>query len=247
MKPPRILFADGKQHVRDHFLSLFHAMHYQTVAAQDGRQLGELCRTFRPDVLVTDEHLPDGSGLAAAAAAAREHLTAIIVLAAAVGSDLLRQLDQEPLVLGCLVKPVNPSELEAAVRIAARRGRELRAEALRAPPSSDEEALLRRAERAVMRWAGVDAEAAQCRLRELAAARGLSLAGLAHTVLNAEEAFTVGAKPAGEEVAAHLSVTPAQHLRHPARHRTGREPHHHGEAGPAVEGQPSAEEAAGAY
>jgi AmiR/NasT family two-component response regulator len=203
MRQLRILFAAGKQHVRDHFLSLFTSARYQAVAAEDGKQLAELCRSFRPDVIVADEQLPDGPGLVAATAIARECQAAVIVLAEKVEPSLLRQLDEEPLLSGCLLKPVNCAELEAAARIAARRSRELRAAAPAAEPAADGQ-LLQSAERVLMKRAGVNAEEAQRRLHDLAAARGLGPSELARIILNAEDAFAFAAKPPDARAAGRL-------------------------------------------
>jgi DNA-binding response OmpR family regulator len=190
MRHLRVLFADGKQHVRDHFLSLFAQLGHQAAAAQDGKQLAEMCRTLRPDVLVIDEHLPDGSGLQAAAAG-QESQTAIVLLTEAVGQDLLRRVEAERLVTACLVKPVNPSELEAATRIAARRSEEMRRVPAAPQLTTDAAQLLEHAERVIMRRAGVNVEEARHRLGAVGAAHGLGLPEAARVILQAEEAFAL--------------------------------------------------------
>jgi two-component system, response regulator PdtaR len=234
MKHLRVLFADGKQHVRDHFLSLFAQLGYQAAAAQDSKQLAEMCRALRPDVLVIDEHLPDGSGLDAAAAAGRESQTAVVLLTEAVGQDLLRRVESERLVTACLVKPVSPLELEAATRIAARRSEEMRTAAAAQQQTTDAAQLLEHAERVIMRRAGVNLEEARHRLGALAEAHGLQLPEVARVILQAEEAFVLPLRrPPG--TARHVVAVQDAQGRPASRKHPGQQARSPGKAPPSSE------------
>ena len=120
--------------------------------ARDGAEALELCRTLRPDVLLTDIEMPRLTGLELAAAIQRESLpTRVIILTTfARGGYLRRALDAGA--SGYLLKDAPAEQLANAVRRVKTGGRvidpELAAEAWSEPdPLTDRE-------RQVLRMAG---------------------------------------------------------------------------------------------
>src|SRR5438309_9318442 len=53
---------------------------HDVMTAADGRHLVEACRTFHPDLVVTDFAMPELDGLAAATAANRERPVPVILI-----------------------------------------------------------------------------------------------------------------------------------------------------------------------
>src|SRR3954466_5616683 len=82
-KPLRIAVADDESDVREFFERYLPRLGHQVVAsAEDGRRLVELCRTAKPDLVITDVRMPGLDGLAAAAELFREQAVPVIVVTA---------------------------------------------------------------------------------------------------------------------------------------------------------------------
>jgi CheY-like chemotaxis protein len=111
----RIAVADDEPDVRDYFQRMLPYLGHEVVAiASNGRELVELCRERKPDLIIADVRMPDMDGDAAIAEICREAPTPFILISAY--SKAARMPD------GCgsvgrayLTKPMKRSELEMAI------------------------------------------------------------------------------------------------------------------------------------
>jgi two-component system, response regulator PdtaR len=111
----RVALADDESELRGYCQKLLSRLGHQVVVvAENGRDLLEQCRLQHPDVVLTDLRMPEMGGIPAARVLQQEQPTPIILMSAHFDADALACAEADH-VLGCLVKPINPSELEAAL------------------------------------------------------------------------------------------------------------------------------------
>lgn len=111
----RIVVADDEPDMREYLQKLLPRLGHQVVgAADDGRTLIELCRTQRPDLVVTDIKMPNVDGIDAAEQIYRERPVPILLVSAYHDAELIARAEADH-VLGYLVKPINPAELGLAI------------------------------------------------------------------------------------------------------------------------------------
>ena len=111
----RIAVADDEPVVRDYFQRILSYLgHEVVVIASNGRELVELCRGKKPDLIIADVRMPDMDGDAAIAEICRDAPTPFILISAY--SKPSQMAD------GCgsvgrayLTKPMKRSDLEAAI------------------------------------------------------------------------------------------------------------------------------------
>jgi putative two-component system response regulator len=120
--PPTVLVADDTDSVRSLFSDLLVADGYRVLMACDGAAAFEAAQRYRPDVLLLDVRMPGLDGLEVCRrikAAAETRLTPVIlVTGAADGGDRLEGIEAGA--DDFLMKPVNPLELRARVRVLSR-------------------------------------------------------------------------------------------------------------------------------
>lgn len=115
-KPLRIAVADDEPDVRDYFQRILPHLGHEVVAtASNGRELVQLCREKKPDLIIADVRMPDMDGDVAIAEICRETPTPFILISAY--SKPTKVAD------GCgavgrayLTKPMKRSDLEAAIQ-----------------------------------------------------------------------------------------------------------------------------------
>ncbi len=112
----RIAVADDELDVRDYFERMLPYLGHEVVAiASNGRELVELCREKRPDLIIADVRMPDMDGDAAIAEICRESPTPFILISAY--SKLARMSDGfESVSRAYLTKPMKRGDLEQAIQ-----------------------------------------------------------------------------------------------------------------------------------
>lgn len=111
----RIAIADDDRSMREVLQVLLRNLgHEVVVAAENGQSLIKQCAILRPDVIITDNLMPDISGAEAAAIIYEQRPTQIILLSAFCDRELVIDAEQKH-VLMYLVKPVSVAHLEAAL------------------------------------------------------------------------------------------------------------------------------------
>lgn len=113
-RPLRIAIADDEADIRSYFRRLLQRLGHEVVCeAATGRELVEMCLAQRPDLIISDQHMPDLSGLEAGNEIAQTLSVPMIVVSA---HDLPPDLDQNTTIVEFLTKPAKLTELEAAIQ-----------------------------------------------------------------------------------------------------------------------------------
>ncbi len=188
----RIAVADDERDTRQ-FLEevLTHLGHKVVVNAETGRQLIERCRTTSPDLIITDIRMPDMDGLEAAAVVTRERPLPIIALSAHSEKELIDRASAGP-VMTYLIKPIKPTDLQAAIAMAAARFEQFRKvsqEAASLRQALEDRKVIERAKEIVARRLRLEEAMAFRRLQKLASVRNHKLAEVAQRILEADRVF----------------------------------------------------------
>jgi CheY-like chemotaxis protein len=119
-RPLKIVVADDERDTREYLREYGCHLGHDVRAAADGRQLVEICRAFKPDLIVTDYAMPGLDGLAAAAEVNRDRAVPVILISGRDDAESLAKADGSPVVT-FLAKPVREAELRAAIAAVATR------------------------------------------------------------------------------------------------------------------------------
>ena len=188
----RVAVADDESDTRQ-FLQemLTHLGHTVVGAADTGRRLVEVCRAARPDLVVTDIKMPDLDGLEAAAEVNRTHPVPVVLISAHHEAELLDRAAAD-YVMTYLVKPVKPTDLQAAVTMAAAKFalfRKAAAENAELKQALEDRKVIERAKGAVTRRVGVNEADAYRRMRKVASDKNRKLVDVARDILAADDVF----------------------------------------------------------
>lgn len=191
-RPLRIAVADDEPLMQRFYQQTLKELGHEVIAvAGTGEDLLAQCRSYHPDLVITDIRMPDMDGLDAARKICDETPVPIILLSAYHNSELVDRALAEQ-VLAYLVKPVKKADLETAIAIVMRRFSEFRALHQQADDlrqALEDRKVIERAKGILMKMAGLDENAAFHRLQKLASAKNLKLVEVARLILTAEEAF----------------------------------------------------------
>ncbi len=190
--PLRIVVADDEPDMRDFFEKSLRRLGHQVVAvASDGRQLVELNRTARPDLIITDIKMPELDGIDAAVAIYKERPVPVILVSAFHDAELLQRAEADH-ILGYLVKPIKLVDLEPVIALAIRRFEQfeaLRKEAADLRQALEDRKVIERAKGVLMKKAQLGEQEAFQRLQKLASDKSRKLVEIARMILIAEEAL----------------------------------------------------------
>ncbi|MBV9126035.1 MAG: response regulator [Planctomycetes bacterium] len=191
-QPLRIAVADHEPDTRLFLQELLSQLGHAAVAvAESGRQLAEQCHATRPDLVITDIHLPDMDGVAAGALVNRERPVPVILITGNGDFDLLASAGGGP-IMACLTKPVKPVDLQAAITLGLRHFehfQQLRKENADLRRTLEDRKIIERAKGAIMKRLRVDEEEAFRKLRKAASDQNRKLVEMAQVLLKAEETF----------------------------------------------------------
>jgi response regulator NasT len=191
----RIAVAEDELLMQKYLEETLTLLGYQVVClAGTGRELIELCKQHRPELVITDIRLPDMDGLSAVSVVYANEPVPIIVISAFHDPELIERAERNH-VLAYLVKPIKQEDLEPSIAIAMSRFQEFRAmrqESDNLRQALEDRKLIERAKGLLMKRAGIDEPEAFRRLQKLARDRNQKLAEIAQIILTAEEAFQRG-------------------------------------------------------
>jgi two-component system, response regulator PdtaR len=198
MKPSlRIAVADDEPDMRDYFRKSLPRLGHQVVAvAQNGRELVELCKVQRPDLVITDIKMPDMDGIDAAIQLYRERPVPVILVSAYHDPELIARAEADH-ILGYLVKPIEQANLEPVIALAMRRFEQfeaLRREAADLRQALEDRKVIERAKGVLMKRGALDEQEAFRRLQRLASEESRKLIDIAHMIRVAEKAVQPPAK-----------------------------------------------------
>ena len=158
---------------------------HHVCAAATGRQLVAECRMLHPDLVISEIELPDMDGIVAAEQICREKPTPIILLLSSEDAGFVRRVLDNPYILACLFKPVGEAGLWVAIISAIdrfERVQSLRLEAAELRQALEQRKCIERAKGMVMKYAGLDEQAACRRLKKLASVQNRQLMEIAQAI-----------------------------------------------------------------
>jgi two-component system, response regulator PdtaR len=185
--PLRVVAADPDPAAREFYRAALARLGHQVQVVTPGSDLVAACRLLGPDLIVTGPE-----GLAAADEACRERPVPVVLVADSYEPLTVARALAAGCVMACLPRPVGEAALGAAVAVAARRFREvraLRAEVVDLKQALEDRKVIERAKGAVMRRCAVGEDEAYRRLRKVASNANQKMADVARRVLAADAPF----------------------------------------------------------
>ena len=157
----------------------------------------ELCRTMRPDLVITDIKMPDMDGIDAAAQIYRNGPVPVILVSAYHDPEFITPRAGADHILAYLASQagIKQADLEPAIAIAMRRFEQfqaLRKEATDLKQALEDRKVIEKAKGILMKKANLDEHDAFRRLQKLASDKNRKLIEIAQMILTAEEAFGAG-------------------------------------------------------
>ncbi len=189
MKDIRILIAEDDAEARVLLAQVLVACGHIVVAqVSTGREAAARAVELKPDVVLLDVHMPDGSGIEAAEAITRDQPgTAVILFTGDASTALSDAQVHATAVVAFLPKPSPAPVLDAAVRLSVDRARQLklaRGETEVARRRLEERKLLERAKGVLMRRSGLDEAEAYRLMQRSAQNRGQTMLLIAKRMLD---------------------------------------------------------------
>lgn len=188
----RIVIADDEPDMREYFQHVLPRLGHTVIgAARDGRELVELCRTAKPDLVITDIKMPEMDGIDAAVQICQDRPIPVILVSAHQDASLIERAELDH-IMAYLVKPIKQGDLAPSIAIAARRFEQfttLRQEAADLRQALADRKVIEKAKGILMKKGGLDESEAFRRLQKLASDKNRKLVEIASVLITAEEAF----------------------------------------------------------
>jgi AmiR/NasT family two-component response regulator len=194
----RVLVAEDDDAARETLVDLLGALGYLVVAeVSSGPEAVHHAAQLTPDAVLLDVHMPGGpSGLDAAHAITQQSPGVAVVLFT--GDATLSLSADDALrssAVALLPKPVPPATLDATLRLAVARARELRAarqEAAQARQQLEARKLIERAKGILMRRTGSSEQEAYRIMQRTSQDKSVPMVNIARAVLDSEPGMKVG-------------------------------------------------------
>ena len=195
----RVLLAEDDLSARRTMVELLGALGHEVVGeAGSGREAIAMAGALRPDVVLLDVHMPDGSGIEAAQEITTVDPAVAVVLFSGDPSVMLSDSEiTATAAIAYLPKPSPPVVLDATLRMAVTRSRALlaaRAEAVSARQQLEQRKLIERAKGILMRRTGTSEAEAYSILRRTSQDRSVPMVDIAKAVLESEPGYNANAR-----------------------------------------------------
>jgi len=178
--------------MREFFRKSLERLGHQVIGeAATGQELIEVCRTERPELVITDIQMPGMDGLDAIETLSREQPIPVILVSAFHDEQYIERARRYQ-VLAYLVKPITDTDLQPAISIAMQRFQELQTlqrETHSLKQALEDRKVIERAKGILMRRAGLDEPSAFRRLQKIASSKSVKLVEVARMIVTAEEAI----------------------------------------------------------
>lgn len=201
----RILLAEDDHNANEMLVEVLTTLGYDVVAAvSSGVEAADCAREMKPDAVLLDVHMPDGSGIEAAEVITRTLPGIAVILYS--GDENVTLTDKEAVTTGALAflpKPVPPKMLDSTIRLAVTRAnalRNARKDASEAKQALEARKLIERAKGILMRRTACSEQEAYRILQRSSQDRSKPMAEIARAVLASEPgaAGATGATGAGD-------------------------------------------------
>jgi len=195
--PIRILLAEDDDNARSVLVDLLAALGHSVVAhVSGGREAIERAKEVKPDVVLLDVHMPEGSGLEAAEEIRLGGPAAAVVLFSGDQTVSLTEHDiTATSAIAFLPKPTPPRMLDSTIRLAAMRAKELlsaRKDAEDAKQQLENRKTIERAKGILMRRTGTSEAEAYRILQRTSQDRSVPMVEIARAVLDSEPTAAPG-------------------------------------------------------
>ena len=187
----RVLLAEDDANARSLLVDLLSALGHTVVGeAAGGRDAVRRAQELTPDAVLLDVHMPDGSGIEAAEEITRLLPATEVVLFS--GDESVSLTDREvstTAAIAFLPKPTPPKVLDATIRLAVSRARELtsaRNDAVSAREQLENRKIIERAKGILMRRTGSSEQEAYRILQRTSQDRSVPMVTIAKAVLDSE-------------------------------------------------------------
>ena len=187
----RILLAEDDHDANEMLVEVLTTLGYDVVAAvSSGVEAADCAREMKPDAVLLDVHMPDGSGIEAAEVITRTLPGIAVILYS--GDENVTLTDKEAVTTGALAflpKPVPPKMLDSTIRLAVTRAnalRNARKDASEAKQALEARKLIERAKGILMRRTGCSEQEAYRILQRSSQDRSRPMADIARAVLDSE-------------------------------------------------------------
>jgi len=187
----RLLLAEDDIAAREMLTEVLESLGYDVVASVvSGVEAAEKARELKPDAVLLDVHMPDGSGIEAAEVITRTLPGIAVILYS--GDENVSLSDKEAVTTGAvafLPKPVPPKMLDSTIRLAVSRSLALRTakkDASEAKAALEARKLVERAKGILMRRTGCSEPEAYRILQRSSQDRSKPMVDIARAVLDSE-------------------------------------------------------------
>ncbi len=183
----RIVIADDEPVTRMDLSEILEDAGYNVVGlASDGFDAVELCREFKPDLVLMDVKMPLLNGLKAAKIITEEQLTnCVILLTAYSGQEFIEEAKNLG-VMGYLVKPINDRNLLPAIEIALSKSQQIEAikkDANKARQQVEDRKIIEKAKGVLIKDYGISEEDAYKKIRNLSMNKRRSMKDIANAII----------------------------------------------------------------
>lgn len=183
----RIVIADDEPVTRMDLSEILEDAGYNVVgSASDGFDAIELCREFKPDLVLMDVKMPLLNGLKAAKIISEEQLTnCVILLTAYSGQEFIEEAKNLG-VMGYLVKPINDRNLLPAIEIALSKSQQIEAikkDANKARQQVEDRKMIEKAKGVLIKNYGISEEDAYKKIRNLSMNKRRSMKDIANAII----------------------------------------------------------------
>lgn len=192
----RVLVAEDNALERSTLVDLLVALGHMVVAeVESGTEAIEKAQQFTPDAVLLDMHMPGASGVQAAEEiAAALPGTAVVLITGDLSLTLSSADVLRSTAVALLSKPTPPTALDATLRMAVTRARELlsaRREAAEAKAQLEERKLIERAKGILMRRTGSSEQEAYRIMQRSSQDRSVRMVDIARAVIESEPGMKV--------------------------------------------------------
>lgn len=154
--------------------------------ASDGFDAVEICRKYKPDLVLMDVKMPLLDGIKATKIIMNEGLSdSVVLLTAYSGNEFVEQA-KEVGVMGYLVKPIDEKSLLPAIEVAISRGKELKrvkGDVLKAKENLESRKAIERAKGILMKKFMLTEEEAYSKIRKLSMDKRCSMVKIADAII----------------------------------------------------------------
>lgn len=183
----RIVVADDDPITRMDISEILKEEHYNVVGeASDGFDAVELCRKFKPDLVIMDVKMPILDGIKASKVITNDGLAkSIVVLTAYSGMEFIDQA-KESGVMAYIVKPISKKSLIPTIEVAISRGEEIekiKSDAKNIQSQLEYRKLIERAKGILMRTENVSEEEAYNMIRKLSMDKRYPMKNIASAII----------------------------------------------------------------